>query len=53
MKLNNKGFAISTLLYGLIVIIIMIAALIISIMAFNRTESKDLVDTVTTELESK
>lgn len=52
MKLNNKGFAISTLLYGLIVIIVLIAALIVNIMAFNRSESKDLVDTVTTELET-
>lgn len=50
-KLNNKGFAISTVLYGLLVVMILLFSIIMSIMSFNRKSSKDFVETVTSELE--
>lgn len=50
-KLNNKGFAISTVLYGLLVVIILLFSIIMSIMSFNRKSSKDFVEGITSELE--
>ncbi len=50
-KLDNRGFAISTMLYGLIVVLMLLFTLVISTMAFNRKNSKDFVDIVTEELE--
>ena len=51
-KLDNRGFAISTMLYGLIVVLMLLFTLVISTMAFNRKNSKDFVDITTEELES-
>ncbi len=53
MKLNNKGFAISTMLYGLLVVLLLLFTLVISTMASNRQNSKDFVDTTTDELEKR
>lgn len=50
-KLNNKGFAISTVLYGLLVVMILLFSIIMSIMSFNRKSSKDFVEGITSELE--
>lgn len=52
-KLNNKGFAISTVLYGLLVVIILLFSIIMSIMSFNRKSSKDFVEEITSELENQ
>lgn len=49
-KLNNKGFAISTILYSLLIMIFIIVALMMGIMASNRRNSKDLITTIEEEL---
>lgn len=50
-KLNNKGFAVSTILYGLLVVLILITTLIMSTMAFTRKQSKELTENIIRELE--
>lgn len=52
MKMNNKGFAISTMLYGLVVIIVLIMFAILSTMSFNRKSSKEFTSTIIDELEN-
>lgn len=52
-KLNNKGFAISTMLYGLLIIIVLLMSLIMSTMSFARTNSKKFNDEIKSNLESK
>lgn len=52
-KLNNKGFAISTVLYGLLVVLILLFSLVINIMSFNRKSSKDFVEGITSALENQ
>ena len=42
MKLNNKGFAISTILYGLLALLILILMLTFEIMRTGSNNSKDL-----------
>lgn len=49
-KLNNKGFAISTILYSLLIMIFIIVALMMGIMASNRRNVKDLITTIEEEL---
>ena len=49
-KLNNKGFAISTVLYSLLIMVFLIVILIMSIMASNRKSTHDLVETVEDDL---
>ena len=49
-RLNNKGFAISTLIYGLAVMGIMIVAILMATMAKNRTNSSSLVRAIEDEL---
>lgn len=49
-KLNNKGFAISTVLYSLLIMVLLIVVLLMGIMASNRHNSKDLVSTIEEEL---
>lgn len=50
-KMNNKGFAISTMLYGLLILIVLIIAMILSTMAFNRKNSREFSEQVVDELE--
>lgn len=50
--MNNKGFAISTMLYGLIIIIALVMIMILSTMAFNRKSSREFTSTITWELEN-
>ena len=52
-KLNNKGFAISTILYGLLVLVILIIMLIFQIMRTNNNNSKDLGKTIQEEFAIK
>lgn len=49
-KLNNKGFAISTVLYSLLIMVFLIVVLIMGIMSTNRKNSHDLVDIVEEDL---
>lgn len=51
--MNNKGFAISTMLYGLIIIIALVMAMILSTMAFNRKASREFSSMIQDELENK
>lgn len=46
MKLNNKGFAISIILYSIIAVIILVMLLILSIYATNLHNKMSLADTV-------
>lgn len=52
-RIDNKGFAISTMLYGLLIIIVLIIAMILNIMAFNRKNSKEFTEKIVDELETK
>lgn len=49
-KLNNKGFAITTLLYGLLSVAFLIMSLLIGIMSTNRQNTSTLVKTIEEEL---
>lgn len=49
-KLNNKGFAISTMLYSLLIMVFLIMALLMGIMASNRQNNKTLINTIEAEL---
>lgn len=51
-KLNNRGFAISTILYGLLVVLILITTLIMSTMAFTRKNSKEFTENIARDLEN-
>ena len=50
MKINKKGFAVSTMLYGLIFITIAIFYVIINIVASRNDSKTELVDNVRTSL---
>ncbi len=52
-KLNNKGFAISTMLYGLLIIMILIMSLLMNTMAFTRKNSKEFVNNIVYTLEKR
>lgn len=48
--LNNKGFAISTVLYSLLVMAMLILFLLIGNLSFERRSTNDLVNTIKDEL---
>ena len=50
MKLNNNGFAISTVLYSLLIMVFLIVTLMMGIMASNRKSNRNLVETIEDEL---
>ena len=50
MKLNNRGFAISTLLYGLMIMSLLIVIALISNLSTNRINTTNFVDKVEDEL---
>lgn len=50
MKINNKGFAISTMLYGILTITIIVMAGLILIMRSNKDMNDSLVDSVVEDL---
>lgn len=49
-KLNNKGFAISSLLYGLLMVAFLVVSVLMSIMASNRKNTSSLIDKIDDEL---
>lgn len=49
-KLNNKGFAITTLLYGLLSVAFLTMTLLMGIMSTNRQNTSTLVDRIEEEL---
>lgn len=49
-KLNNQGFAISTMLYGLLIIAVLIIFMLLSIISFTKKSSTDFVNQVEQEL---
>lgn len=53
MKINKKGFAISTILYGLIFLSVAIFYMIIKIVDAETTANDNFVDGVRTELNEK
>ena len=50
MKLNNKGFAISTVIYGLSIMGILLIAIIMATMATTRSNSRQLAKSIEDEL---
>ena len=50
MKMNNKGFAISSLLFGLLLVAFLIVSLLMSIIQTNRQNTTDLIDKIEEEL---
>lgn len=49
-KMNNKGFAISSLLYGLLIVGFLVMTLLLSVMATNRKNTSVLIDKIEEEL---
>lgn len=52
-RLNNSGFAISTMLYGLLIVMVLLLGLIMSTMSFTRNNSKKFTEQIKSDLESK
>ena len=52
-RVNNKGFAISTMLYGLLIVIVLVMGMIMSIMAFNRKNSREFSTKAVEDLEKE
>lgn len=52
MKLNNKGFAISTIVYGLLMMAILVIVILLSTMSFTKKTSDDLSAQVEERLNS-
>ncbi|MCI8347322.1 MAG: hypothetical protein HFJ12_05215 [Bacilli bacterium] len=50
-KLNRNGFAISTMLYGLLIVMILLMSLLMSTISFERSNSKKFVSNVINDLE--
>lgn len=48
--MNNKGFAVSTILYGLLILSSAILFLLVGTMAFTKKQDSDFVDQIETEL---
>ncbi len=51
--LNNRGFAISTMLYGLLIVIVLIVSLLMSTISFTRKTSKEFNETIVDQLEAR
>lgn len=49
-EINNKGFAISTMLYGLLIIGALIIFMLLSIISFTKKSSTDFINQVEKEL---
>lgn len=49
-KMNNKGFAISSLLYGLLLVAFLVVTVLMSIMASNRKNTTNLIEKIDDEL---
>ena len=51
-KLNNKGFAISTIIYAVLIIAVLIMGMLLSTMVFSKKTTDDLVYSVEKDLNS-
>ncbi len=49
-KLNNKGFAVTTILYGLLTMVSLILFLLVGLQSFEQKSSGDFVRQITKEL---
>ncbi len=49
-RINNKGFAISTIIYGTLIMAVMIVMILLSTMAFSNKSSKDMAKGIETDL---
>lgn len=50
MRLNKKGFAVSTILYGLLLVMVFIIFLLLSVNRFERRTTNDYVELISKEL---
>lgn len=50
MRLNQKGFAVSTILYGLLLVMVFIIFLLLSVNRFERRTTNDYVGLISKEL---
>lgn len=50
MRLNQKGFAVSTILYGLLLVMVFIIFLLLSVNRFERRTTNDYVEVISKEL---
>ena len=50
MRLNQKGFAVSTMLYGLLLVMVFIIFLLLSVNRFERRTTNDYVELISKEL---
>ncbi len=49
-KMNNKGFAISTVIYGLSIMAILIVAVLMAVMSTNRSNSSEMAKSIESDL---
>ena len=50
MRLNQKGFAVSTILYGLLLVMVFIIFLLLSVNRFERRTTNDYVELISKEV---
>lgn len=50
MRLNQKGFTVSTILYGLLLVMVFIIFLLLSVNRFERRTTNDYVELISKEL---
>ena len=50
MRLNQKGFAVSTILYGLLLVMVFIIFLLLGVNRFERRTTNDYVELISKEL---
>lgn len=50
MRLNQKGFAVSTILYGLLLVMVFIIFLLLSVSRFERRTTNNYVELISKEL---
>lgn len=50
MRLNQKGFAVSTILYGLLLVMVFIIFLLLSVNRFERRNTNNYVELISKEL---
>lgn len=50
MRLNQKGFAVSTILYGLLLVMVFIIFLLLSVSRFERRSTNNYVELISKEL---
>lgn len=50
MRLNQKGFAVSTILYGLLLVMVFIIFLLLSVNRFEKKTTNDYVELISKEL---